>query len=390
MLNNNKKYVLLKASSLGVLAMGLLTGCSLGKNPNTKTTVISQTVISDSEQSSDSTTVTTSETNENTSYTISETTTTTTTTTIVDNDVFVNSNKYDKTVSEWLELICIDHTIEEVNKICDSILENANKRGEKGADRGTYSTAALLAKKCLSEDMAVSIEKALSTNHISSLNDMNITDEEKKLYDYMYKLYKAYLNAVENKNAYLMIYNGGTIFDNMKEFESVLLKNKITDQERLNYFLSYSNGKIKESNLFLGESLLRDYFEEMRYYVTEEDYTEFFDWSSTSYAVENVFAMLEESFMVEWINGKYVALKAPDMVFTTEPVVTTTISDYSNTTTTITTNTTESIYTTGVVEQHSDVDFIVAPNGELWVSEDEYYSWYGTTKQSEAPQKKLS
>ena len=52
----------------------------------------------------------------------------------------------------------------------------------------------------------------------------------------------------------------------------------------------------------------------MRYYVSSENYIEYCEWVSTNYAVENVFDMIEEQFVVEKINDKYVALKIDEDV----------------------------------------------------------------------------
>lgn len=399
-------YKLIKRGIVLAAVPIVLAGCSKDKNPNTTSKIISESIISDSitEQSETTTLTTDSETAiltagvESTTIVTDAVKTTTTTEAKKDEltyglltadeyELFSNANKYEKTISEWLDLIGKGHDIEQVNQIWRVILDSSKQRGETGYSGLTYNTAALIAQKCVSEEMIKLVKDALETSHVNEIDNINLSDEEKEKYIFINKLYNAYISAADNKNAYLMINNGGKIFDSMKNLDALLLKNKITSEERLNYFISYTDGEVKDPNLLLGESLLQNYFEEMKWYVTEKNSTEFINWTSTTFSIENIFAMLEEQFRVEKINGKYVALKIEENVITTNPVVTefTTIETTSLPETTLVTTTT----TVLPVEQQGITDYYQAPNTEYWTTEDEYLAWYGIEKQESASQQKI-
>lgn len=328
----------LKRKTLALVAipvmLGSLTACHKAENKNTKTEVVSEStetlpVLNSTETTTATTTTSTSTTGASTTTT-KETTTTTETTTAVtttkkEQTVYphelITEEEYNKLISKNLSkenasdlfvLIGKDRSVEQAKQVCEIILSKANDEGKIGASKTSDVSYAILSKKCLSPEMVELIKKASTTVDADKI--VNLDDELKEKYIYMNNLYVAYLKAVEEKDTYLMIINGAKIYDGIRNLDELLLKNKITSDERLNYFVSYSDGELKDSNLFLGESLLKDYFEEMRYYVSSENYVEYCEWASTNYAVENVFDMIEEQFVVEKINDKYVALKIDEDV----------------------------------------------------------------------------
>ena len=316
------------------LMLGSLTACHKAENKNRKTEVISEstetvpvinTTTTVPTTTSGTTTTSTSTTTKSTSTTsgITTTSTTATTTTTTETQVYphelITEEEYNKIMktdftkkssSDLLTFIGKEHTPEQVKQICDIILAKANDEGRLGSEKDLDITIAKVAKNCTSNEMVNLAKEALTTFDADKIVSLN--DELKEKYVYMYELYTAYVNAADLKDSYLMIINGAKIYDSLRNFDELLLKNKITTDERLNYFVSYDNEELKESNLFLGESLLKDYFEKMREYVTVENSYEYCEWKSTNYAVQNVFDMIEEQFIVEKINDKYVALKAEE------------------------------------------------------------------------------
>ena len=329
-INNINKNLFKRALALVAVPvmLGSLTSCKKKENPNTTTEV----VVEETRTVETVTTVPTKEPQTTTSTsktTTSKTTTSATTTTNVETttaakkewkynyrfiseEEFKNiseSNLTEKNNGEIFELIGKNHSIDEAKEVADIIISKARFEDRFGSYRTNDVKIAEVSEICLYTWLYDSVCEELSKSNVDKIDELNLNDELKEKYIYMNNLYTAYKSAVECKDAYLMIINGAKIYDSIRDLDELLLKNKITADERLNYFISYENNEIKESNLSLGESCLKTYFEDMRQFVEKDNNLEFYNWTSSDYAINNMFELLEEEFAVDKIDDKYVAIK---------------------------------------------------------------------------------
>jgi hypothetical protein len=326
--------------AIPVMLLGL-TGCNKG-NPNTKEEVISEETSEIPYINATETTVTTVATTDptetvqttiSTQATTSTKETSTTVTTEATTSTTEKSNEFEykynlitdevyetiisnninmKSFSDLFVTFTKGYTPEQTKEICNIVFAKATFDGSYGASISNAVRAAYIINNCISPEFAEEVKSSLLNSNIDKLDELNLSAEEKEYYIYMHNLYLAYLDAVNAKDTYLMTINGAKIYDAIYNIDELLLKNKITSDERLNYYVSYKDGEFKESNLMLGDSYLKNYFELMKYYVCEENYIEFCNWDSTKYAIENTFGMLEEEFIVEKFDDKYVAISVDE------------------------------------------------------------------------------